>query len=100
MIYALWHGGGSYALGSLEHDLEIFSSLREARDALRSRESDGNWDRKRFDYADGRTEWTYTPCGDQTASMTIWFADPRKENSYPDRQITFGPRGGIRIDYT
>jgi len=87
IVYALWHGGASYAPGSIETDLETFDSLAAAKDAFASRAG--------FD--------PYYPCvSEDTAedggpSMWIFLAEPDSRDPYPDRIIEFGPRGGVQV---
>lgn len=97
-IYALWHGGSSYAHGDVETDVETFPSIRAAVDALQDRSKLGHGWQMPFYYADGRTARVYTPNADDS-SMWLWFADPRgNADPYPDRVLSFGPRGGVRVE--
>ncbi len=97
-IFGVWHGGANYGVGDLNESVEIFDSLRAARAALSDRERlRAHW-LHTFTYADGRVERVETPCV-ENSSMTIWFADPRNNpDPYPDRLLTVGPRGGIRME--
>jgi len=79
-VWALWHGGASYAVGTVDRDCEEFDSLRAAKRVLEARAD--------FD--------PHYPCVDES-SMLIWFSDPRGvQDPYPDRELTIGPRGGVR----
>jgi hypothetical protein len=78
-VYAHWYGGSSYSAPTNE-DTEEFSSIQSAKDAF--------WRRADFD--------PYYPCVEDS-SMLLYFSDPRETNDpYPDRELTLGPRGGIR----
>jgi hypothetical protein len=80
MIYGTWYGGTNYTFPSMS-DVEQFKSIKEAKNVLQSR---------RHNY-DGKT-----PCVSNNCNITLYFYDPRKERDpYPDRILTFGPRGGI-----
>ena len=82
-VWGMWHGGSSYAVGSVDEDTEEFSSLQAAKDALYDRE-------KRFD--------PYYPCVEDS-EMQVFFSDPRgNSDPYPDRILTIGPRGGVRAE--
>ena len=96
MIFGYWHGGSSYA-GNTPEYLEIFDSIREAREAFVSRYSNGFWHRQRFFYADGGESYALTPAVDESASMELWLSDPRLHDwPHPDILISYGPRGGVQ----
>ena len=87
----LWHGGSSYEVGYIDEDTEEFPSLAAAKDAFAGR-------------AD--TLETYYPCvsedtpEDGGPSAQVFFADPREfADPYPDRVLSFGPRGGVRVEH-
>ena len=87
----LWHGGASYASGSIEDDTEEFATLTDARRAFELRAS--TWE-------------TYYPCvstdtpEDGGPSAQVFFADPREfADPYPDRIMSFGARGGVRLEH-
>lgn len=85
-VYAVFSGGVNYSTGSVYNaeDVEVFASLKSAGDTLWSRRA-------------GRD--SYYPNVDDTAQMSVYFADPRPTGQeYPDRVITVGPRGGIRVE--
>jgi hypothetical protein len=70
-VYALWYGGSNYSSPTLEEDLEVFSSIKEARDELKRREHN-----------------SYYPCV-ADAEMHLFFEDPRDSfDAMPDRVIT------------
>ena len=86
--YAQWFGGSSYAAPEAD-DYELFDSLGEAKREFERRADP--WE-------------TYYPCVDDVPAddggpiMLVWFGEP--EGMYPcdcppDREITFGPRGGV-----
>ena len=92
-VWGIFHGGHNYSAMITAKNVESFSSLKAAKDAF--------WSRTDFD--------PYYPCTDETASMQIFFADPLTGDEadddfvdcgYPDREITLGPRGGIRCSCT
>lgn len=98
-VYAQWHGGGSYSWGDPDKDLEVFPSLAGAMSQLKDRFTRGNTFRMSFTFADGRIEQDYCPCVDADTSMLVFFSDPRQAHEpYPDRQLTIGPRGGVRSE--
>lgn len=83
IVHAEWWGGPSY---SFPDTRETFASITEAVDAFA-------W---RLANVDGRT-----PCVTKDAEIRLFFgsADPM-EQDYPDRIVTVGPRGGIRVERT
>lgn len=98
IIYALWHGGSSYACGSVADDVETFASVEDACDALGDRAARGYWQRQTFTYTDGRTEHDYTPNADESPSMWIWHYDPRDlYDPYPDLIITLDGLGDAHV---
>lgn len=100
MIYATWHGGAGYSVSHVEDHLETFPSVRDAKEALASRERYGYWQPQTFTFATGNTGAYLTP-GVEGSSMDLYFADPRETHDpYPDRRLTIGPRGGVREEHT
>jgi hypothetical protein len=96
-VWATWHGGDSYSVGIIEDNLEVFDSLEAAKEALVSREAHGDWMRQTFRYADGRVAHVYCP-GVDNSELFVYFGDPRGDcDPYPDRIISIGPRGGVRV---
>lgn len=94
-VYALWHGGGSYALGEISDSLETFPTLGCARDACASRWGTGSRWRQLFKYADGRQDYVFTPVVDETSGMHVWMSDPRGDSDpYPDHVICYAPGPG------
>lgn len=78
IVWALWHGGHSYASPDMSH-LETFESQTAAVEACRDR----------YDNVDGRT-----PAVDESSGMTVWLADPSdSDDPYPDRLIVRSDRG-------
>ena len=82
-VYMLWHGGSSYA-PPMDDDAEAFASIADAVDSFESRTRD-----------------PYYPCvkrdtpenGGPTGMLYIG-----EVGDYPDRIVTFGPRGGVRVE--
>lgn len=63
------------------NDVEHFSSLQDAKDAL--------WRRADFD--------PYYPCQDESAEMVIWRGTLTDVTDlYPDYRLYVGPKGGIK----
>lgn len=84
-VWAAWHGGPSYAAPYIPEDLETFDSLKAA--------ANETWRRQ-------ETSDPYYPVVEDS-EMWVYFRDPTNERDpYPDRIITIGPRGGIRIERT
>lgn len=80
-VWFLWFGGGgNYAPGYVETDVETTTSLDEVRRICRNR----------YNNVDGST-----PCVGDDSQAWVWFSDPRDmADPYPDRIVTRGPRGG------
>ena len=79
-----WHGGSSYAFGTVAENAEAFDTLADAIAAFEHRYNGGD---------------SYYRCADETASAHLYFADPATlHEPYPDRLITIGPRGGVRVE--
>ncbi len=89
-VTMLWHGGASYS-APYPDDAEDFNSLREAAEE--------------FDRRSSSLE-TFYPCverepaeeGGPEAWIMFCGADELGADVYPDRLISFGPRGGVRIE--
>lgn len=85
MVFALWHGGANYAVGTIDTDVEEFGSIERVKETLQVR----------LDNFTG-----HYPGVDLDSAFHVWFADPRDEmDPYPDRIVRFGPRGGIHVDH-
>ena len=83
-VWALWHGGSSYAVPSIPDDLEEFTSIGAARETFWSR---ADWDPQ-------------YPCV-ENSSMVLYFHNPTEDQDpYPDREVTMGPRGGVQVGPT
>jgi hypothetical protein len=106
---ALWHGGISYGYSSAD-DAETFGSIREAADAMRDRRNLGHWQPQTFRYVFRDTARDLTPCAHDDNSGDLRLFGPFESlpedlreyletDAYPDRVISFGPRGGIRIEF-
>jgi hypothetical protein len=79
---ALWYGGTSYAAPDPDRDLEHYRSIAAARDVFQCR----------YDGDGGRT-----PLVSDESAMHIYIGTDYHENG-PDLVLTFGPRGGVRVD--
>ena len=96
-VYGLWYGGPDYSSPELS-DLEEFGSMLEAKYAFENRENNGDWDLCYFRYVNKQPESNYCPAV-RESEMQIWFADPTdSDDPYPDRIISFGPNGGVRVN--
>ncbi len=86
-----WTGGSSYAVFDTHNpeDAEEFDSLERAKRAFANRAHD-----------------RYYPCVDETppedGGPEAWvFIGPKESaigQEYPDLILSFGPRGGVRVD--
>jgi len=89
-VWMMWHGGESYAPPDQfnREDCEEFASLKEAREDFASRPGDSY----------------YPACGavpPEAGGPSAWicFADPFENGDLcPDRVLSFGPRGGLRME--
>lgn len=79
-VTMLWYGGSSYATPSAE-DAEHFRSLKAAKRVFAAR----------ADHEPG------FPCV-EGSEASIYFGD--EVTDYPDRLLTLGKRGGIRVERT
>jgi hypothetical protein len=85
IVYMEWFGGPSYAPPT-QDDRERFESIKDAKEAF--------W--RRSDYEPG------FPCVEDSEAL-LYFAGRKGDNDetggeYPDRRLTIGPRGGVRIE--
>lgn len=87
-VYMLWHGGSSYAMFDQfnRDDIEEFDSIKDAVESFRARAD--------FD--------PYYPCVSdglpEEGGPEAWlcFDNPYQNGDlYPDRVLSFGPRGGV-----
>jgi hypothetical protein len=89
IVWGVFNGGANYSPGSVHElrDIEEFPTMRAAGVAL--------WRRVRGWEGD-------FPNVDADASLHLWFACPNDGagdvQEYPDRVVTVGPRGGIRVE--
>ncbi len=98
MIYGLWSGGPSYAAGSIESDVERFETIAHAREALRARYESNGLARCHFDYVTKEPVSVYVPAVTMESEIWVWFSDPSMSaDPYPDRVVSFGRRGGVRV---
>jgi hypothetical protein len=92
-VTMFWHGGSSYAVFDPHSadDAEVFNSINAAKRAFSAHTND-----------------RYYPCVDTCdqehggASAWLFFGDshPVTGQEYPDRVMSFGPRGGIKVERT
>lgn len=94
--YGLWYGGPSFALSERE-DMEEFSSLQAAKDALWARVNDGwSWPQE-FRYVYREPETARVPGVTEESYIDLYSA-PDADLSCIERRVFFGPRGGVRIE--
>ena len=89
-VTMFWHGGVSYACFDTHDpkDAEVFESIERAKRAFKNRA----WDR-------------FYPCVDECEpgeggpEAWLFFGDkhPVLGGDYPDRIMSFGPRGGVVV---
>lgn len=103
-VYALWHGGPSYVHSEPPRDVEVFGSIRAAKDAFDSRYRLGYTFRQHFEFINQEPQDVLCPCVEYEywngeywgTEMWLFFEDPSDWGDiYPDRILKFGPRGGI-----
>lgn len=93
-VWMLWHGGASYAAGTVADDIEEFDSLKDAKHSFDRRADSWN---------------TYYPMVEREPeeeggqSAYVFFYDPNDESNgpgdpYPDRILRYGPRGGLHCE--
>lgn len=82
--WMLWYGGSSYSVGGYD-DIEEFDSLAQAKRIF--------W--YRYENRDGST-----PCVTDESEAWLWFKAKPEDNGdlYPDAILSFGPRGGVRLE--
>lgn len=89
-VSMLWHGGSSYGVGTIPEDLEEFDSLKQAIRVFDARYNE-------FD--------PYYPCVDNSSSAWVFFGTIEEVSAnsngdyYPDRVLSFGPRGGVKVEH-
>ena len=83
--WGLWYGGNSYVSPTFE-DMEEFNSIQHAKNVVEGR----------YEGDDG--SGMRTPAVDDSSEMHLYLTAPDKLNdTYPDKIIKFGPRGGIIV---
>lgn len=87
MYWGLWYGGPSYA-PSYHDEAEAFPSLRAAADEHWRRECGSD---PYYPTVTDSETWLYGPFPAGTPRESVSF-------DYPDRIITIGPRGGVRVE--
>jgi hypothetical protein len=102
-VYALWHGGSSYGWGD-ENDLERFDSIKAAGEALLARERNGGYYMHDFDYVNREPDAVMTPVVEDSRMHVYLALDQDDDGRFllhgngPDRILSIGPRGGLRIE--
>lgn len=100
IVYGLWFGGGgSWAHPELPRDLEMFDSIAEAREQFLARKEIGAHFPMPFKFVTRPPADGCTPTVGDDSQMQLFFRDPTDERDpYPDRLMTFGPRGGVVVE--
>ena len=102
-VYALWWGGWCYSHGDRDNNLERFASVRAARDAFRERYDSNGITRCEFPFANREHESVFTPNVSDGATMHLFMGAHEEDGKFsvgelPDYEISFGPRGGVRVE--
>lgn len=93
--YGIWHGGYSYAMG--EHDdIEEFDSIADAKRTFESRCYNGLFAKQEFRYVHRPHESLYCPAVDASECRIFLYTDP--DGGLPEKIISYGPRGGVKVD--
>lgn len=94
--YGIWNGGHSYARGEHEH-VELFANLAEARAKFEER-LNGSWRRSFFNFVNQAPQSSYCPAVDESSTLELYATDPSWTDHTPDRVISIGPKGGIKVE--
>ena len=94
--YGLWHGGSGYTAPG-DEDLELFTSLRQARARLISRHRYGYSQPQDFSYLARPAERVLTPCVGDDCEILLYPSSAGL--SYPARRVYLGPRGAARTEH-
>ncbi|MFI9559127.1 hypothetical protein [Nonomuraea endophytica] len=94
-VYGLWFGGASYSDPD-DSDLEEFASITDAREKLLDRYWHGYWQRSRFNFVERTPTDMLTPSVTQSSEMLLYRS--RDSLDSPDWRLSFGPRGGARLE--
>lgn len=98
-VYAMWHGGSSYAHPYVSDHVEGFDTLDEVKYAFQERMHASRIPAT-FKYLDRPEETTYCPVVEES-TMTVWYYDPRESTDpYPDLILTQGPEDEILEETT
>lgn len=115
MPYVAIFSGVNYRSNDLTvADLEVWHSIADATDSLRERHESGYWRHIVINYADGRQSAYLMPCVESGDILDLYYVTPADLDelkvgahpyqhehivgSGPDRRLTIGPRGGIRVE--
>jgi hypothetical protein len=89
-VWMQWWGGYNYGHGEIDES-EQFDSMKAAADEF--------WRRYEFGDFHRNSEGFFCPGVGRESEMRVYFSDPAEmRDPYPDRLITFGPRGGVRVE--
>src|SRR4051812_37664396 len=78
-VWALWHGGSSYVMGSVPEDVEVFASISAAREAFTDRYANGYGWFQHFEYVNREPVDVLTPAVEDGPSMMLWLYDPSED---------------------
>lgn len=93
-IYGMWHGGAGYSYGDMPNDIEAFTSLTHAKDVLREREDNsGRYELDTF-YVHRDNSPVRMPAV-EGSSMDLY---GNASGGEPYARLTFGPRGGVKVE--
>ena len=85
-VWGAWYGGSNYGNPDFTNreDVEEFESIAKAMYEFEDR----------YDNRSGQY-----PCVARSSTMGLYFEDPfMNHDPYPDRIISFGRRGGIKVE--
>jgi hypothetical protein len=97
-VWGLWNGGYSYAAGGFE-DIEVFSSLKEAKSEFENRyRSHGPHS---FEYVNKEPDYTLTPFVEDDCEMWLWGYMPEDTGDlYPGSILRLTENGNVKEEVT
>jgi hypothetical protein len=95
-VFATWHGGSGYSIGTIDDDLESFPSIALARETFRERANTSGAAYLNTYYVNRENESVRFPAVDETTTMDVFLYDPRTGGDSPDFRLVLGPRGGVK----